>query len=136
MRTASILFLGVFATACADLWQYALARWCERPAADWGKIGRWVAWLVRGVAVHRPIAATPPVRGEAAIGWVFHYLVGVAYAALFLYALPAVAASSSTTFAALAFAAVTLAAPWLLLQPGLGLGVLARRRRTRPRSAS
>lgn len=68
MWIVEALFLGVFATAAADLWQQALATWCDRPATDWGKVGRWVAWLPRGVFVHRPIAATRPVRGEEVIG--------------------------------------------------------------------
>ena len=127
MSFTETVLVGVFATAAADLWQQALAKWCGRPAADWAKVGRWVAWIPRGVFVHRPIAATRPVRGEKLIGWAFHYVVGIAYAALFLTALRAVAGVSSSILPALAFAAVTLAAPWFVLQPALGLGVLARR---------
>jgi Protein of unknown function (DUF2938) len=125
MRVLEILFLGVVATAAADLWQQALARYCDRPAPDWGKVGRWVAWLGRGVLTHRSIAATPPVRGEVVIGWVFHYVIGIVYAGLFLTGLRYVGMSASVT-PALLFAAVTLLAPWFVLQPGLGLGVLAR----------
>lgn len=127
MGIADILFLGVFATAVADVWQRSLAAYCGQPVTDWRKVGRWVAWLPRGVFVHRPIAATPAVRGEAAIGWTFHYLVGVAYAALFLFALRAVPVATSSLLPALIFAAATLVAPWFVLQPGLGLGIFARR---------
>lgn len=127
MRIAEIAFVGVLATAVADLWQRALVAGVGLPATDWSKIGRWVAWLPRGVLVHRSITATPRVRGEAAIGWVFHYVVGLVYAALFWVVLRHPATPSSNFIAALVFASVTLAAPWFVLQPALGLGMLARR---------
>jgi hypothetical protein len=127
MSIAEVLLIGVFATAATDVWQQALAASVGLPATDWRKVGRWVAWLPRGVLVHRPIAATLAVRGEAAIGWTFHYAIGIAYAALFLAALRDIPFGVSSLVPALVFAAITLAAPWLVLQPGLGLGVLARR---------
>jgi hypothetical protein len=44
--------------------------------------GRWVAWMLRGVFMHRPITATPQVRSEKAIGWIFHSALGIVYAGL------------------------------------------------------
>ena len=76
-----VIVVGILATLAMDLWQRLLAI-AGLPPANWGLIGRWVAWFPRGVFVHRPIAATAPVRGEVAIGWVFHYAIGIAYAAL------------------------------------------------------
>ncbi|HEX6999913.1 MAG TPA: DUF2938 family protein [Gammaproteobacteria bacterium] len=125
------LFVGVVATAVADLWQLSLAAWGGRPATDWGKVGRWVAWLPRGVIVHESIGAAPAVRGERALGWSFHYAVGIAYGAAFVLARD-VLAIEATLLPALGLAALTLAAPWFVLQPGLGLGVLARRAENPP----
>ena len=85
------------------------------PPANWALVGRWVALMPRGVFVHRPIAATPSVRGELAVGWGFHYVVGVAYAALYL------------AITRLVFATALLVAPWLVMQPALGLGFFAAR---------
>jgi hypothetical protein len=53
------------------------------PPAQWGLVGRWVAWMPRGVFIHRPITATPQVHSEKAIGWIFHHAVGIVYAAQF-----------------------------------------------------
>jgi len=36
----------------------------------------WVAWMLRGVFIHRPITAAPQVRSEKAIGWIFHSPLG------------------------------------------------------------
>ncbi|MGT2491675.1 DUF2938 family protein [Cupriavidus basilensis] len=54
------------------------------PALDYGLVGRWLAHLTRGRFRHDPIAASPPVRGERLIGWIAHYLTGIAFAATLL----------------------------------------------------
>jgi hypothetical protein len=70
------LVVGIIATLTTDLWLWLL-QIVGVPPADWALVGRWVAWMPRGVFVHRPIAATPSVRGELAIGWGFHYAVAL-----------------------------------------------------------
>src|SRR5262245_12708649 len=76
--------MGVVATLATDLWQRLLQAVVGLPPANWGLVGRWVAGFPRGVFVHRPIGATPPVAGERLIGWAFHYLVGIAYAFVYV----------------------------------------------------
>ena len=66
------LVVGIIATLATDLWLWLLQIFGV-PTADWAFVGRWVAWMPRGVFVHRPIASTPSIRGELAIGWSFHY---------------------------------------------------------------
>ena len=83
--------------------------------------------MPRGVFVHRPIAATPSIRGELAIGWGFHYVVGIAYAALYLAITRLVLASGPTLISALVFAIALLVVPWFVMQPALGLGFFAAR---------
>lgn len=84
-----------------------------------------MAGFSRGVFVHRPISASPKVRGEVAIGWAFHYAVGIAYAALYL-AIMRLGFESGPTFgSALVFAIALLVAPWFIMQPALGLGFMA-----------
>jgi hypothetical protein len=116
----------MLATAAADVWQQALGRQAGLPTANWRMIGRWVGWMPRGVFVHRPITAARRVPGEQAIGWAFHYGVGVAYAGLYVAILRGAAVAGPTLASALVFAAATLVAPWLVMQPALGAGVLAR----------
>ncbi len=122
-----ILTVGIVATLATDLWQRLLKAIAGLPPASWGLVGRWVAWFPRGVFVHRPITATPSVRGEVAIGWAFHYAIGIAYAALYLAIMRLGLGSGPTLISALAFAIALLVAPWFVLQPALGLGFMASR---------
>src|SRR3974377_2358709 len=70
------LVVGIIATLATDLWQ-RLLQIAGVPPANWAVVGRWVAWMPRGVFVHRTIAATPSIRGELAIGWCFPFVVGI-----------------------------------------------------------
>jgi hypothetical protein len=124
---SEIIVIGVVATLAIDLWQVVLHRVAGLPAANWGLVGRWVAWLARGVFFHHPITATPKVRGETIIGWAFHYAVGIAYAALYVAILRTLPDSPSMLITALALAIALLIAPWFVMQPALGLGIMARR---------
>jgi hypothetical protein len=54
-----IAAIGVVATVATDLWQRLLQAIAGLPLANWGLVGRWVAWFSRGMFVHRPITATP-----------------------------------------------------------------------------
>jgi hypothetical protein len=122
-----ILMIGIIATLATDLWQRLLQAVAGLPPARWELVGRWVAWLPRGVLVHRPITATAPVRGELAIGWAFHYAVGIAYAAFYVAVMRLALGSGPTLISALVFAIALLVAPWFVLQPALGLGFMATR---------
>jgi len=86
-----------------------------------------VGGFSRGVFTHRPITAAPKVAGEAAIGWAFHYAVGIAYAALYLAIMKLGFGSGPTLLSALVFAIALLVAPWFVMQPALGLGFMAAR---------
>src|SRR6185312_9782043 len=120
-----IIVIGVIATLATDVWQRLLQA-IGVPAANWGLIGRWVAGFRHGIFLHRSIAAAPVVPGETAIGWAFHYGIGIAYAALYL-AIVALFGTGPKFGSALVFAMVLLVAPWFIMQPALGLGFMASR---------
>ena len=67
------------------------------------------------------------VRGEAAIGWAFHYSVGIAWAALYVAITKLGFGSGPTFISALAVSLALLVAPWFVMQPALGLGFMAAR---------
>ena len=121
-----VIAVGVVATLATDLWQHMLQA-IGVPPANWGLIGRWIAGFPRGVFTHRSIAAAPVVPGEIVIGWVFHYAVGIAYAALYLAIMRSGFGTGPTVGSALAFAVALLIAPWFVMQPALGLGIMASR---------
>ena len=62
---------------------------------------------------------------ELAIGWVAHYLTGIAYGLAYLSIVRLLFASDPSLTSALLFGLITLAAPWLILQPGMGAGIFA-----------
>jgi hypothetical protein len=122
-----VIVVGIIATLTTDLWQRLLQAIAGLPPANWGLVGRWVAWMLRGKFVHRPITATSPVRDELAIGWAFHYAIGMTYTALYLVIMRRGLGSEPSLISALIFAVVLLAAPWFVMQPALGLGFMAAR---------
>ena len=123
----STLLTGAGATAVMDLWTLARKRLLGVPLSDYGLVGRWIAWMPRGRFRHDRIAATPPVRGERLIGWTAHYLIGIAFAAVLLALWGLEWTRQPTLGPALIVGIGSVAAPFLLMQPGMGAGIAARR---------
>jgi hypothetical protein len=75
------------------------------------------------VFAHEAIAKAPAVGGELALGWLFHYVTGVAFAVL-LVAIEGLAwVRSPSLLPALGVGLATVAAPWLVMQPAMGAGI-------------
>ena len=121
------LALGLGATLLVDLWAIARKRIFGIPQPDYGLVGRWFAHVARGRFLHESIATSAAVRGERLIGWIAHYVVGVLFAALFLAACGVAWLREPTIGPALVVGVGTVAAPFLLMQPGMGAGVAASR---------
>jgi hypothetical protein len=119
-----VLLTGIVATGVLDLWQGALSRMFGLPRSNWALVGRWISHIPRGKLAHQAIGKAAPVRHEAAVGWVTHYLVGIVYAAIYLGFVRFVLGWQPAIGTALAFGIVTVAAPWFLMQPAMGLGVM------------
>ena len=119
------LAIGVGATAVMDVWAVALKRfWCI-PSLNLAMVGRWLGHLPRGTVTHANIAQAAPVRDEAILGWSAHYVIGVLFAAVLL-ALAGQEWVRQPTFApALLAGLVSVAAPFCILQPGMGAGLAA-----------
>jgi hypothetical protein len=128
MNTATlVLFTGTGATAFIDLWALARRALFGTKLPDYGLVGRWVAGLWQGQFRHESIAKSPRRRGERVVGWTTHYLTGIAFAAL----LPMVGGAAwferPSILPALGLGVATVAAPFLILQPGTGAGIAASR---------
>jgi hypothetical protein len=123
-RTVAI---GVGATAVMDLWAQTLRGALGVKPLDYRMLGRWVGHLQEGTLTHDHIADAAPVRHEKTIGWCSHYLIGVAFGVVLIAMVGIDWARSPTLLPALAVGVVTVAAPWLILQPGLGAGIAATR---------
>lgn len=123
-----IALAGLVATALMDLW-LALLRRFGVPTMDLALLGRWVMPALRGRWRHAPIQRSQPMRAERAIGWIAHYAIGIAFAALPPAVDPGWLADPRWT-TALAVGLATVAAPWFVMQPALGGGIAFARTRT------
>jgi hypothetical protein len=127
MLAACAFVIGAGATAVMDAWGAARRSLLGVPALNYGLVGRWVVYLTRGRFRHAPIAASPPVRGERLIGWTAHYLIGIAFAGLLLAIFGVDWLHHPTLGPALIVGIGSVAAPFLVMQPGMGMGVAANR---------
>lgn len=119
-----IALLGIGATAVMDVWLLLLAR-LGVPNTSFAMVGRWVGHFAQGRFSHALIAKAAPVPFELGLGWLTHYLIGVAYAALLVGAQGTAWLAQPTPLPAVAVGVVTVAAPWFVMQPAMGAGFLA-----------
>ncbi|WP_226629618.1 DUF2938 family protein [Alloyangia pacifica] len=120
------LILGIGATVFSDLWQWAFLRITEGKAPNWSSVGRWVLGFREGRVMDPDLGTRPALPGENAVGWVFHYIVGIGYGGLYLACL-ALFGAGPTLGNALLFGAITLAAPMLFMKPCMGGGLFGMR---------
>lgn len=118
------VLIGIGATAVMDAWLVLLRR-LGVPTLNFAFIGRWVGHLPRGQFAHAAIARAAPIRGEVALGWLTHYAVGVAFAAVLVGINGADWLRSPTLLPALVVGICTVAAPLLVMQPAMGSGFAA-----------
>lgn len=124
---AYAVLIGAGATAVMDIWAIARRRLLGIPSLDYALVGRWLVYLTRGQFRHDRIAATPPFKGERLIGWTAHYLIGIAFAAALLALWGLDWARHPTLGPALLVGIGSVAAPFFLMQPGMGAGIAASR---------
>ncbi|WP_123592657.1 DUF2938 domain-containing protein [Salinisphaera orenii] len=122
-----IFIIGIGATAVMDAWSILRKPMLGVPLPNYGMVGRWIAHMTNGQFRHDDIAVSSPMRGERVIGWMAHYLIGIAFAALLIAIWGASWMQSPTIGPALTVGIGTVAAPFLLMQPGMGAGVAASR---------
>ncbi len=119
--------IGVGATAVMDLWAVLQKRGFGIPSLDYRLVGRWLGHIPSGRVHHDNIFAAPPVWGERLLGWAAHYAIGVAFAGLLLWVWGLEWAHAPGLPPALIVGVTTVAAPFLVLQPALGMGFAASR---------
>ena len=117
--------IGVVGSALMDVWSAVLRRRFGIPTLDYRLLGRWIGHFPRGRFVHEKIAAAEPVVGERALGWLAHYAIGVTFAFLLVAIWGSAWLDAPTVWPALAVGIGTIVAPWLVMQPAMGLGVAA-----------
>ncbi|MEO7774397.1 MAG: DUF2938 domain-containing protein [Steroidobacteraceae bacterium] len=122
-----ILIIGIGATATTDLWAIVRRFLLGVPAPDYAMVGRWLAHMPAGRFRHERIAAARAAPGERLIGWVAHYLIGIAFAATLIGVTGPARILRPELIPALCVGIATVAAPLLVMQPGMGAGIAASR---------
>lgn len=119
--------VGVGATLVQDLWNLFLGRVFGIPSLDVCLLGRWLCHMPVGTFTHVSIAAAQPKTHECAVGTVAHYTIGAVFALLLVLLTSGDWLLRPTVLPALIVAVVTLAFPFFIMQPALGLGVASSR---------
>ncbi len=117
--------IGVGATLTMDLWALFLSKAFSIPSLNYSMVGRWIGHLPHGHFVHTNIANAPPISAERVIGWTAHYAIGVIFAGALIAIWGTRWTVAPTPLPALTIGLVTLAAPFFILQPGMGAGIAA-----------
>jgi hypothetical protein len=120
------VIVGVGATALMDLWLLLLKR-AGVPTMDFALLGRWVGHLLRGQVAHDAIRRAPPIAAELGLGWLTHYLVGIAFAIMLVALQGASWLDHPSVLPALAWGLASAAAPLFVMQPAMGAGIASSR---------
>lgn len=125
--TWAALVLGAGATLCMDVWGLVQKHILRINVLDYALVGRWIGHLPQGRMRHEAIARAAPVKGERALGWAAHYLIGIIFAAIFIAAAGPAYLATPALAPALTMGVLTVGAPYFILQPAFGLGIAASR---------
>ena len=117
------VLMGVGATLLIDLWALLLRRAFSVRSLDYCLLGRWVLHIPRGVVKHDNITTAARQPHECKVGWTTHYLIGTAFAIMFVLLVSEGWLARPTLLPALAFGAATVVVPFFTMQPSLGLGI-------------
>jgi len=121
------ILIGSGATLAFDLWGLFLKYAFKMAPSNICLVGRWFRYMPERKFLHANIAASPPKSAECTVGWLAHYTIGVILAVVFLAVTGNGWLEHPTPLPALFFGAVTVLAPFAIMQPAFGLGFAASR---------
>jgi hypothetical protein len=125
--TTMILLTGVGATILADAWALVRRGLFGTALPNYPLVGRWLGRMAHGEWRHAAIAQAGRARGEAVIGWVAHYVIGIGFSALLVPLAGADWFREPSLSAALLTGLVTVVFPFFVMQPAMGAGIAASR---------
>ncbi|MGI0116011.1 DUF2938 domain-containing protein [Zooshikella sp. RANM57] len=119
------VIVGLVATLIMDLWTIFLHRTFNITSLNYCLVGRWILHMPSGTFKHYNIAKTPKKTAECIIGWISHYLIGIAF--VFTLVIPTQGhwLAYPTLFPALLVGIITVLIPFFIMQPSMGLGIAA-----------
>lgn len=124
---ARIVVMGIGATLVMDAWTLAARHLLGLSSLDYRLIGRWIGHFSRGRFIHDTIAQSASVPHEKALGWAAHFGIGIIFASMFASVVDGDWFADPRPEVATLFGVITVAVPFLIMQPALGFGVAASR---------
>lgn len=119
--------IGLGATAVMDFWSLLSRQYLNMALPNYCFVGRWFCHMKDGRWRHSNITKAVARRGECAVGWLAHYVIGAVYGI----ALAALTLGEwlhrPSLWVALVFGVGTLAFPFLVMQPAFGFGFFSAR---------
>ena len=115
--------VGIGGTIILDVYSLLMQRLFGVPATNWAMVGRWVGHVPAGRFGHENIGKAAPVSGELAIGWIVHYVIGIAYGLLLVGLCGAEWLREPTLLPPMILALGLLVAPYFIMMPGMGSGI-------------
>lgn len=125
LSTVSAVMIGLGATLTFDLWGLFLKRVFKITPSNICLVGRWLRTMLEGTFRHSNIVSAPQKQAECTIGWIAHYLIGITFAIVFVAFAGHSWLENPTPVPAIAFGVFTVLAPFIIMQPAMGLGVAA-----------
>ncbi len=117
--------VGVGGTVIMDLWALIQKQLFNIPSLNYALVGRWLLLMRKGKFFHNTIVQASTQYGEKIVGWMAHYLIGIAFSLLLVLVKGNNWLQHPTLWPALLIGLASLVAPFLLMQPCFGLGVAA-----------
>ena len=121
------IVIGIGATAVMDAWAMLMKLLFRMTSLDYCLVGRWLLHLRDGTLTHHTIINADAQAMECPLGWVAHYVTGVAFALLLTLITAGQWLAGPDPVSALLFGIATVVFPLFVLQPCLGFGIAGRR---------
>jgi hypothetical protein len=119
-----ILITGLAAATAADIGRTIYQALTGFPAVNWSITGRWFLMVLQGQPYVANVGAAPALPNELFAGHAAYYTISVIFAGVYLLLLKALKREPSF-WNGLLFGWVTMAFPFLVQMPLMGMGVLA-----------
>jgi hypothetical protein len=119
--------VGIGGTVILDIYAVLARSLLGVPATNWKLVGRWIGHMPMGAFVQANIGQASPVPGEHALGWIFHYVIGIGYGLLLVAIWGTGWLEAPTIAAPLILALALLVLPWFVMMPGMGMGMAGSR---------
>lgn len=125
LSLSSAILIGIGATLTSDLWALFLKNAFKISPPNYCLVGRWLRYMPDGIFRHSNIASSPQKSAECTVGWIAHYVIGIAFAIAFVALVDNNWLQHPVLIPALSFGVVTVLMPIFIMQPAFGLGVAA-----------